>query len=292
MTHNKVSRQDSGIKIKMAIDYKALYIEECKKREKLEKEHAKLEQEYGQLLQTQDMMFRALRNKKLAPVSKDLYMSLIDTWPDVLSGRRTKISVREMRENAGGASKSAAGNFLAWLDEMGIVEYDSGQYDCESGERAAYITANEALAYPEFFDSSKAQRAKKAKETAAERRARAKAALLAIECENCGKATINYDISAVCTSCGHRHEAVRNVDGQRILIEDVEEEEETDDMPLDSQIEQQALIPAAAPAPEPAKIPPSPAHKCKYCSEELARPYRLYYWQEGGYHCSRCDRPA
>src|SRR6185312_381112 len=79
----------------------------------LRRELAELNEEYTRLLNWQDTVIRALRNSKFSPIYTSLYLSLIDTYPQLLAGEPADINVWRVRENAGWVPERSTTNFFA-----------------------------------------------------------------------------------------------------------------------------------------------------------------------------------
>lgn len=237
------------------------------------------QEEYEKLFQWVDLVVRVIRNGKISPAYKCLYISLIDTYPQVLTGQRIEVAVHTIRENAGWVSKRSAGNFLQDMVTIDALEYDAGSYSQKENARPGYIQANiEMFSYPETFDMKNIERRRKAKEAEAKKRNEIRHQLQILECEVCGSASIVNDVIATCKSCGHVHDPITDVPSALITIEaevvelSDEPEEEEDDF----------LDQAPAPRPAPITITALPLQYSTHPPESLQRPDDL---------CKLCKRP-
>lgn len=254
--------------------------------------------DYEELLNWVDLAVRAMRNPKLSPAYFRLLLSLLDTYPQILRGERVPVEVWRVQENAGDAKKQVTTNFFNDMNAIGAFVYES-VFRKKLNDRVCFVTATPNTPYPETFDTANLDRKRRAKEKEAQRRNQFQDPRKQFECENCGSHDLEYEATAICKSCGHRHRTIEHIPASEIIIQ-AEVIEITDDW-LDEPTEQrpvvqvakvqvqQAELPAAAPAPAlPAHlrtrpcpdcgkpnpwVPMStawgePLFVCKYCSEE------------------------
>lgn len=236
------------------------------------------ESEYQKLFQWADLVSRTIRNGKMSPAYRLLYISLVDAYPAVFVGNRTEIQVHSIRENAGWISKRSANDFLRDMESIAALEYNPGSYNQKENARPGYIKANpDIFPYPESFDMQSAERKRKAREREEKKRNEIKHQLQILECEMCGSASIVNDVIAKCTSCGHVHDPILGVPSALITIEaEVVElpdggEEEEDDF----------LDQAPAPRQAPVTISALPLQYSTHPPESLQRPNDL---------CKLCKR--
>lgn len=173
-----------------------------------EAERAHTREEMEKMLTWQDLVVRTLRNRNMSPVYRELYISLVDTYPDLLTGRRVAISLWKVRENAAWASKESCTKFMQDLRELNaFVLYDPGKYDQKEENRIGYLMVNlDVFAYPELLDTKKTEGRRRAR-AAEKKKLESYRQLLSIsQCEICASENLEYDVLIHCKSCGHNHE--------------------------------------------------------------------------------------
>ena len=216
-----------------------------------------LEQDYERLLQWQDLVIRVLRNPKMSPVYRELYIALFDTYPDVLKGKAISVEAWRVRENAGWASESSATKFFQDLVSIGAFQYDPGRYKNDEGKRIGCLTPDpDIFPYPESFDTKGAEKRRKAKDAEEKKRKQFLNPLQLFQCEECGSNDLVYDATARCKACGHVHAPIKDIPAANItieaeLIEIADELDVWDDSPTIQvgAIQQQQLPETPRPAP-------------------------------------------
>lgn len=173
------------------------------------------------LLSLVDVMVRAMRNPKIPDAYVRLYDCLVEKFPQLLEGETVLFQVHELREAAGWKSKRLTASFLKALVEIGAIQYDMGNFNKSANQRTGTIVPNEEIfPYPETFDLRQTKEAKKARESAREKQRELKAALLPVECPQCGNAHLLYDITAKCPDCGHVQEPYVGIPSRLITVDE------------------------------------------------------------------------
>lgn len=202
-----------------------------------------LEQEVERLLQWQDLVIRVLRNRKVSPVYRDLYIALFDTYPEVLVGQPVSIEPWRLRENAGWASESSATKFFQDMQAIGAFQYVAGKYDGKAGRVPGQLTPNpDLLPYPENFDTKGVERRRKAREAEEKRRKQFKNPLQIMQCEECGSNNLTWEATPTCQDCHHIHSTIKDIPASAITI-DAEIIEIEDDIFLDEPTERVPVVP-------------------------------------------------
>lgn len=226
---------------------------------------------YAEMLNWQDVVVRALHNPKISPMNFRLYVSLIDTYPQLLTGEGVEIEVGLVRRNAGEAKESSATRFFKDLTEIEAVFYQS-EYDKSVGRRRSIVEPREQFAYPESFDTNSSERKRKAREAEEKKRKQFQDPRKQFTCEVCGSYDLEYEATAICKSCQHRHRTVEHIPAADITIE-AEMIELADDWSwLDEPTEQRAavkpgvaVVQASLSAAPVQAEPPEPERRCIKC---------------------------
>lgn len=172
--------------------------------EKLEQQVSMLGERLEQVVGEYDLVCRTLPNNNMSFGYRCLFIALNQTYPCLVDGTSTQVSVWEVRKAAGWASKDGATKFFRDMQSIGVFTYESGQYDKKEQERSGYLTPNpDVFPYPETFDTRSCENRKKERKAAQDRRDLALEALKRFNCENCGSMQLGY--IAKCESCGHIH---------------------------------------------------------------------------------------
>lgn len=186
----------------------------------LRRELAELNEEYTRLLNWQDTVIRALRNSKFSPIYTSLYLSLIDTYPQLLRGEPADIQVWRVRENAGWVPERSTTNFFQDMAAIKAIHYDAGKFEKKMENRTGRITPiPDHFDVPESFDTSATERKRKAKEKEADRRKQFKNPRQLLQCEQCGSEELFWDATPYCMACGHRHETIKDIPASAITID-------------------------------------------------------------------------
>ena len=186
----------------------------------LRRELAELNEEYTRLLNWQDIVIRALRNSKFSPIYTSLYLSLIDTYPQLLAGEPADINVWRVRENAGWVPERSTTNFFADMQAINAIAYDAGKFEKKGENRTGRVTPiPDHFDVPEGFDTSSTDRKRRAKEKEAERRKQFKNPRQLLQCEECGSEELFWDATPYCMACGHRHETIKDIPASAITID-------------------------------------------------------------------------
>lgn len=173
------------------------------------------------LLAVADAQARARANRNMPIASRLLYECLVDGWPALLDGEQVEIQLSQLREKAGWVSERVTTSFFRSLVEIHALEYDSGRYNQTGNKRIGIAIPNaEIFPFPEYFDLRQTKDAKKARESAREKQRELKAALLPVECPQCGNAHLLYDITAKCPDCGHMQEPYVGIPSRLITVDD------------------------------------------------------------------------
>ena len=212
-----------------------------------EVEYQSLEQQFEQAVEQQDLESRARCNRKITHADYRLYMSLISTYPQLLTGKPTSIRVWEVRENAGWVSEASASQFFQTMVTIGAFAYDPGKFSRDEQQRQGLVTADlKIFPYPEAFDMRSTESRKKKRESEKEKRDVMRLALLILQCENCGSSEIRYDLLPTCKECGHKHAPLTGIDASRLTIAP-EKADAAGDMPgLDDFMHKEPASPAAS----------------------------------------------
>lgn len=218
-----------------------------------------LEEEFTHLLGWQDLVIRALRNPKFSPVYLRLYLSLIDTYPQLLDGKKAEIEVWKVRANAGEVKESSATRFFQDMATIQAIVYEP-TYDKKSGNRRSFVTPLPDFDIPENFDTNSTDRKRKAKELEEKRRNQFKDPRKLEQCEECGSNDIYFDVTPYCASCGHVHRTLKDIPAKDIVIE--AEVIEVQDNFLDETTTPRLAIVKAAPVQLP--MTPAPASVGKH----------------------------
>ena len=202
---------------------------------------------YEQQLERDDIRTRAIRNPKMSAAYRLLFVSMLDTYTNILNGEKTAINVWQIRENAGWISERTVSYFLNDLQAIGALIYDPGQYSKDEEKREGFITTDiDIFPYPEKFDTRSTEGRKKARESEKEKRDAGRLALLILQCENCGSSEIRYDLLPTCKECGHKHAPLTGIDASRLTIA-LEKADAAGDMPgLDDFMHKEPAPPAAS----------------------------------------------
>lgn len=179
----------------------------------LEDENQSLAHELEQVVELTDLEARACRNKSITPLDFRLFKSLIDTYPEVLTGGRVGFNPFKVRQNAGGAHRNSAGAFFQALHTAGIVHYEPGNYlpdeKDEDERRVCFITANLSLfMFPETWKLKEDAKRAAARKKDTERKQEQRRAWLILKCVECGSDDITYAVRPTCNKCGHKHEII------------------------------------------------------------------------------------
>lgn len=249
------------------------------------------EDDYQRLLSSQDLMIRTIRNSKFSDVNVRLYLSLVDTYPSLLDGQRTEISVWEVRKNAGEKSDDSATRFFKDLDAIGAIKYEL-IFDRKTGARKSFVTPLLDFDAPEIFDTKSIERKKKAAAAERKRKGQFIDPRKINMCENCGSTNLVYAATPSCLDCFHIHQTIENIPARDIIIEAEIIEAADDIFAFDSFLDQptekmQAVRPAPVQAllPEPA-LPPMPDVACRKCG----RPRKVCFRQgEEGLWWHSCE---
>lgn len=177
-----------------------------------------LDEEYTLLLSWQDLVIRALRNPKFSAVYLRLYISLIDTYPQLLAGERAEIEVWKVRSNAGEVKESSATRFFSDLQDIQALVYEP-TYDKKTGMRRSFVTPLPDFDAPETFNTATSERKRRAKDAEAKRRSQFKNPHSLFPCTMCGSTNLEYDLQPLCLDCGHRDDPIKAVPQAAITID-------------------------------------------------------------------------
>lgn len=233
------------------------------------------DEEYQLLVDWQDLVIRALRNPRFSDVYLRLYLSLTDTYPQLLTGEKTEIEVWKVRANAGEVKESSTTRFFQDLSTIGALVYESG-YDKKSGQRKSYVTPLPDFDAPECFDTKATDRKRRAREAEEKRRKQFRNPLQVYQCEQCGSEDVTYDVVAKCNSCHHVHQPIKDIPASMITIQaeviEIQDEMSLFDQFLDEQPTAKliAIRPVAqqlpmVEQPRPRSLPARPDEKCVKC---------------------------
>jgi hypothetical protein len=174
--------------------------------------YSRLSQDYEVMLDRYDIIIRALRNEKMPLTSRAVYIALVDTWPDTLTGERIAVNSETLRANAGVAERSVKSFF------HDMKEIEAGWHEPGSRGICGYFTCNiDLFPYPERFDMRNTQERAKGRAREAEKRDKIR---LILECEEChaGPEYIKYGLLPTCKNCGHKHQIIRNVPATALTV--------------------------------------------------------------------------
>lgn len=163
-----------------------------------------------------DLNERAMQNPNITALDFRLAMSLVTTYPKILTGERTPINASHIRQRGGKPDPKSVSSFLAALDAVGYVRYEPGGYDESAKEpderRVGHITANmDVFPFFELWKLKETSSRKKKNAKEKEKRAAMMESFRILHCEGCGSTQITYDVEPVC-KCGYRHPIARGVD--------------------------------------------------------------------------------
>ena len=172
-----------------------------------------------ELLNWADLVVRAMRNPKLSHVYFRLFLSLIDTYPEILKGQRVPVEVWRVRENAGWAKERVTTNFFQDMNTISAFSYEPGEYSRRAEDRIGYVIATPKTPYPESFDVMNVERKRRAKEAEEKRRKQFQNPLQLFQCEACGSNNLVYDATARCLDCKHEHAPILDIPASSITID-------------------------------------------------------------------------
>lgn len=195
--------------------------------QQLEREHQELEQEFGQMLSAYDVVVRAMRNPKIPDLHFRLYSAMVETYRQLLEGKRQEIEVWRIRNNAGERSERSATRFFQDMVSIGKISYEAG-YDKKSGQRKCVVTPLPGFDLPEEFDLASLERKKKERQAEEKRRNQFKDPRQMLQCPECGSNHILWDATPRCEDCHTVYPTVKNIPASEIVIE-AELIETTDD---------------------------------------------------------------
>lgn len=168
-----------------------------------------------------DTLDRAAANGKITDAQFRMFYTLLSRHSELLEGNPVSLQMHEERAACGWKSKAVAAAFFKALVEIGAISYDSGKYSQSGNERIGLVTPNDdVLPYPETFDLRNSKALKADRESKREKQRELKAALLPIECPQCGNAHLLYDITAKCPDCGHMQEPYVGIPSRLITVDD------------------------------------------------------------------------
>lgn len=180
--------------------------------ETLRRELEQLNEDYTRALNWHDLVVRVLRNRNISPIYTCLYLSLMDTYPQLLDGKPADIQVWRVRENAGWVPERSTTNFFQDMNAINAFVYDAGKFDKKFENRTGRVTPIPNVSdAPESFDLKATERRRKAKEAEAKRRSQFKNPLQIYQCEECGSNNIVWDAYAKCLDCHHEHAPIRDI---------------------------------------------------------------------------------
>lgn len=165
-----------------------------------------------------DIIFRAIDNPKISHVYFRLYISMLDSYPQLLTGELiTDFDLESVRKKAGCASVASATKFIGDLKAIdAILLYEPGGKIEQGNVCLGRIRGNpDKIPYPEYFKLSETAQRKKELDA---QRARDAARALILNCAKCGSAKIKYDLVAICKECGFKHLPIKDVDKELIHI--------------------------------------------------------------------------
>lgn len=249
----------------------------------LEAEKAEYQRKLEEAVEELDLITRAVQNPKFSDAYLRMYISLIDTYPQALTGEPTTVQVSEVRKNAGWKSERTATAFFNDMEKaVKAFEYDPGKYDKDDNSRVGTLTTDvEVFPYPEYFNTKEKGNHVKAREHSKSQREAVREALLTLTCINCGSPDIEYGLLPTCKVCKHVHPMINHVPVDVIEINPDANVEAEDDFDI-------AFTEPPPPPPPPTRVAmgdvPPPPRRCYY---KGSSPKQCVFVYNGArYHCT------
>lgn len=211
----------------MSITYHSIVCQKCaelqQRIDELERQLRCLEQ----FVTEYDLICRALTSKKLSLADRLLYIALNQTYPCLIDGISTQVSVKKVREQAAWIGSNSATRFFRDMQSIGAFTYDDGTYDKKQKDRVGYLVPNpDIFPYPELMDTQSVQKREKERKAAKDKRDLVLEALKRFNCENCGSMQLGY--IAKCESCGHIHTQDLPIPVEQIEVKPAKDGEDID----------------------------------------------------------------